>query len=128
MRARKGFTLIEVVVAMVLLTMVVLGSQGLAARMVHTTAESNVRMQAMQLAHDRVDMVRLDPQYDSLVARYQGTESGIPMHPGFTRVTTLTRTQTATSTGTIDFYTITVRVTAPALSGAVTRTVAVAKP
>ncbi len=128
MGPRKGFTLVEVIVAMVLLTMVVLGSQSLAASMIRTAATSNVRMQAMQLAQDRIDLIRIDPQYDSLSNRYTATESSISGHPGFSRRTAFARVQTATSVGTIDFLRITVDVTAPTLQGPVTRTVTVAKP
>jgi prepilin-type N-terminal cleavage/methylation domain-containing protein len=128
MRSRRAFSLIEVIVALLLLSTLVLGSQAYAVRMLHVTGESNLRMQAIQLAQDRIDLIRLDPQFDSLGIRYPATETSIQGHPTFTRTTIVEHTQTTNSTGTLDFFTVTVQVTAPGLTGPVERTLTIATP
>jgi prepilin-type N-terminal cleavage/methylation domain-containing protein len=128
MDKRAGFSLLETIVALVLLGMVMLGSHALAAGMLRTAALSNVRMQAMQIAHDRIDLIRLEPRYDSIGIRYSGTEPSIPGHAGFARTTQIARTVSTTPNGTLDFYRITVSVTAPGLQAPIARTAVVARP
>ncbi len=53
MRARTGFSMVEVIIALVLLGVAVLGLQLVAATMVRQTALSQVRLTAAQLAEDR---------------------------------------------------------------------------
>jgi type IV pilus modification protein PilV len=128
MQSRNGFTLVEVIVAMLILTTMMLGAQALAGRMIRTSANANIQVTAAQLADDRIDFVRLDPQYDSVNARYAGTENPVPGYPSFTRTTASTRTVTTTSNGTTDFITLTVTVAHQALSTPVARTIVLTMP
>ena len=59
MRGRSGFSLVEVIVAMLMLTVMMLGAQALAGRMIRTSATANIQVIAAQLADDRIDFVRL---------------------------------------------------------------------
>jgi len=128
MRTRKGFSLVEVIVALVLLTILMLGAQALAARMIRTTTTANIQVTAAQIAEDRIDFVRLDPQYDSLVARYAVTENPVTGYPGYQRITAFTQTLAVTTNGTTDFQTMTVRVTHQQLVTPVSRTVVITTP
>lgn len=128
MQARKGFSLVEVIVALLMLTVMMLGAQALAARMIRTSATANIQVIAAQLADDRIDFVRLDPQYDSLNARYVGAENPVTGYAGYARTTTLSRTITATSNGTTDFITLTVTVAHQQLATPVARTIVITLP
>ena len=100
MRARKGFSLVEVVVALLILTVMMLGAQALAGRMIRTSATASIQVTAAQLADDRIDYLRMDPQYDSLTARYVADENPVAGYGGYRRPTAVNRTITATTNGT----------------------------
>lgn len=124
MNRREGFTLIEVIVAIVVLAVSVMGLQLVAATMLQQTGNAQIQLTAAQLAEDRIDFIMLEPVYDSL-PRYVATENNIANYPGFIRQTTMSRTRDSTAAGITDFRRITVRVTAPQLNRAVVRTVTV---
>jgi type IV pilus modification protein PilV len=123
MEMRRGFSLIEVIVAMLMLTVMMLGAQAMAARMIRTSATANIQVTAGQLADDRIDFLRMDPQYDSLTARYVANENPVAGYAGYRRVTAVNRSTSTTSNGTTDFTTITVTVTHQQLATAVARTI-----
>jgi len=62
MRARQGFTLIEIVIAMAILLIVMLTLVTLTGRTVHITTISEREQAAIQLATDRTDEVRTNPK------------------------------------------------------------------
>jgi type IV pilus modification protein PilV len=128
MRQREGFSLIEVMVSLVILTTMMLGATALAGRMLRTSATANVQVTAAQLAEDRIDFVRLDPAYDSLSVRYTANENPVTGYPGYGRTTAFTRTTTVTTNGTTDYFTMTVRVTHQQLATPVARTVVITNP
>ncbi len=128
MRARAGFTLIEVLVALVILAVVLLGGQAVAARMIFNVTSAERQMAAVQLADDRIDFIRLDPQYDSLEARYEKTETSLPGYTNATRKTQLQRIQTTTTNGVTDYWKITVHVTLPGLKDTVKRSASIGSP
>jgi type IV pilus modification protein PilV len=123
MEARRGFSLVEVTVAMLLLTVMMLGAQALAGRMIRTSTTANIQVTAGQLADDRIDFLRMDPQYDSLTARYVANENPVAGYPGYRRTTAISRSITTTSNGTTDFTTITVTVIHQQLATPVARTI-----
>jgi len=123
---RAGFTLVEVMVALVILLGVVLGIAQVTARMVHTVATSDVQLTAVQLAEDRLAQVQLDQDYANLESTYATTESSIPGDPGFTRTTAIVHVGGAGQPQ--DYKKVTVSVTGPGLLSPVTRTVAVGAP
>lgn len=125
---RDGFSLIETLVALVLLGVVVLGIQGTTAGMITQTTRSNVEILAMQLAEDRIDLVKMDPQFDSLVTRYTATETNIPNWPGYTRSTRLAARRDSTSNGITEWVKVTVAVNGPGLSSPFLRSVTIGAP
>lgn len=124
MRNREGFTLVEIVMAMSILLIVMLTLVTMTGRTVHLSTTAEREQAAIQLATDRTDQIRTDPNYAGLDSIYAGTETNFATLEGFTRVTTVTRT---TSSG-HDYKKITVRVTGPGLTSAVSRTITVAAP
>ena len=108
---RRGFTLIEVVVASVILTTALLAMAGFTVS--YQQSESKVRMfsRAQQLAGARLETVRTTMPYASIDTMVT-TESSIAGSPGYTRVTTVTRVGGAIS-DTVDYRTVTVRVSTP---------------
>ncbi|OGU07025.1 MAG: hypothetical protein A2W29_09380 [Gemmatimonadetes bacterium RBG_16_66_8] len=125
---RDGFTLIETLVALVLMGVVVLGIQGTTASMITMTTRSNAEILAMQLAEDRIDLIRMDPQYDSLAARYHGVETSIPDWPGYYRQTQLVQRRDSTANGITNWIKVTVIVSGPGIKAPFTRTVTIGAP
>lgn len=122
----RGFTLLEVMVALVILAIAILGIAQTTASMVHTVAVSSREQAAVQLVEDRIELIRVDPNYAGLDSTYAKTENSFATLPGFTRTTTVT--QVGGSGQTNDYKMITVKVTGPGLSAAVSRTITVAAP
>jgi prepilin-type N-terminal cleavage/methylation domain-containing protein len=128
MRNRDGFSLVEVVVALVILAVAIMGAQTMTATMIRTVSTSNAGNAAAQLVEDRIDLIRTDPAYDSLFQKYAGTEASLPGWSTLQRVTQLTRTYDTTATGITDFYTVTVSVSGQGLLNPVRRTIVVGSP
>ena len=126
--ARPGFTIVEILLALLLLSFVVLGFQAATGQIIHYAAQSDRSLVAVQLAEDRLELIRLDPEYEALESRYETTETEIPGFPGLARQTLITRTDSTKSTGVLDYQRITVRVTGGGLREPVSRTVVVAAP
>jgi type IV pilus modification protein PilV len=128
MGKRDGFSLVEVVVALVILAVAIMGSMSMATTMIRTVTSSNAQNAASQLIEDRLDRLRTDPAYDSLSLKYAGTESPVAGWPLYSRVTQLTRTQTTTNGLVTDYFTITVTVTGRPLRAPISRTIVVGSP
>lgn len=127
--SRPGFTLIELVVAVMVLAVVTLGLGGATLRLIGVGAESAIEMAAVGLAEDRIAWILADPGYDTLEARYSDLEFDLAPVPGSTRETRVTRVRDVQQSGRIlDYHTVTVTVTAPALSRPVSRTITIASP
>jgi prepilin-type N-terminal cleavage/methylation domain-containing protein len=121
MRDTRGFTLIEVIIAMVILMSVIAAMATATGGFVRSVAEDDRRAAAVQLADDRLQLIQIDPNYTGFGA-YAATENNFPSLPGFTRTTSVTRV-TANNE---DYTTITVVVNGPGLLRPVTRTTTVA--
>jgi Tfp pilus assembly protein PilV len=124
MRAPNGFTIIEVIIALVILIAVLIGLASTTGRTVHIVATTDRQEAAIQLVHDRIEFVRSDPRYAALDSLYEGVESSFPTLPGFQRATRIERNTTSGN----DYRTITVTVTGPGLTRPVSRTVTVGAP
>jgi prepilin-type N-terminal cleavage/methylation domain-containing protein len=123
---RRGFTLIEIMVAMVVLAAVLLGAGQFTARFIHSTAISQVTTVASDVATERMEMITTDPSYTTLGARWAGTTTGFPGYPSMTMTTTLQRI-----TGNAprrDYTVLTVQVTEPTLPNPVRLTSIVGQP
>lgn len=126
MKSQSGFTLVEVMVALVILAVVLLGLGAATGALVVRVTQSGQRDEAMQLAQDRLQLIQLDPVYDSLEARYATTGDTVPGHPGFVESTTIVHL--GGSSQDIDHKMVTVSVNGPGLANPISRTVAVGAP
>lgn len=120
-----GFTLIEVLIAMVILSIVMVGMQAaLTQRLTGDLRLQDTRSAAIHLATDRLRTVQLDPVYGSLGTRYAADETSITNYSGYRRVTTVTRTAGSGE----DYTTVTVKVTHARLTQPVSRSLIIAAP
>lgn len=124
-RARRGLTLIEVIVALSMLGGAMLGLGMFSARLSQETSRARMRITASQLADDRVEVVKSAPRYSAIESLYVKTESSISGYPGFARQTSVTRIG-GTVSDTIDYKVVTVQVTNPQMTGAVKKTTVIA--
>jgi len=128
MRGREGFTLVELLVAVVLLVIVFMGLQGAAARFAHDVVTSDRSAVAIQLAEGRIAEVRMHPNYATLDSTFAGTEVDPGGEAGLQRLTRVDHTVDTTAAGVVDYKTVTVTVTGTGLPGPVARTMILAAP
>jgi len=122
---REGFTLVEVVIALILLSVAVLGMGATASQMATTAARAEWSALALEAAEDRLVEVRLDPRYEKLDSLFAGTESQI-FGTGSSRVTTV---QHVTGTNPdIDYKIISVVVRVAQFETSVSRRIIIAAP
>jgi prepilin-type N-terminal cleavage/methylation domain-containing protein len=122
--SKAGFTLVEVILALVMLSAVVLSMASGASKYLSTMTRNRLRIQAGAVADAQIAAVLVSPAYDSLTIRFDSTTAGVPF-PGYTRTTRVVRTGTGT---TADRTAVMVTVTGPGLTPAVTRYATVAAP
>jgi prepilin-type N-terminal cleavage/methylation domain-containing protein len=126
MSTQRGFTLIEIMVAVVILCVVLLGTAQLTTGMVHTAATSGRQDAAIELAQSRLARIQADPNYPGLEKMYVATEIGFPSLPGFSRHTDVVHFGGVGQPN--DYKKITVTVSGPGLLAPVSRSVTVAAP
>ena len=127
MRARPGFSLVEVIVALGILTAALLGLALFVSRMAHTTSDARLLGTASELAVNRIEDIKSSTDYAS-IDTFAVTETSIPGSPtyaGFTRKTLVKHVGGAV-TDSVDYRIITVVVTNPVMSAPVTKTTAIA--
>jgi prepilin-type N-terminal cleavage/methylation domain-containing protein len=123
---RRGFTLIEVMLAVVLLVIVLTSLARYTGQFLHTVSTSTIRTVAAEVARERISLVDMDPSYTTLAATWAATETGFPGYPRMVRTTTVSRV-----TGNApprDYTIVTVRVTEPTMGQAIDVTTMVAQP
>jgi prepilin-type N-terminal cleavage/methylation domain-containing protein len=121
---REGFTLLEVLVALVILGFVILSAQAsVTSLMVRDVGWQEQRARATQIAMDRLHAIQSDPVYSTLVDGYE--EEGTELDRGFTRDTRFQATVFEDGT---EYQTVTVTVTGPRLAKPVSRTTVIASP
>jgi type II secretion system protein I len=125
MRRRAGFTLIEVMIALVILGIAALSLMRVTSRMIRSVTDDRTRTIASASADARIAEVRAWPTYTTLEGKYAGTEADIPI-TGLTRVTTIVRTGGTGQPN--DYKRVTVTVSGSQLTSNVTRTVTIAPP
>jgi prepilin-type N-terminal cleavage/methylation domain-containing protein len=124
-RNRRGFSLVEVIVAITLLAGVLLGFAYFSQQMLHANQNVTARAVASDLATGRIEQIKAVRNYGSIVATFNNqTETWPAGHTnnGFTRQTYVSRTTNAQN----DYVTITVVVSGRGLNPAVRRTTSVA--
>ena len=111
---RKGMSLVEVIVAMLLLSGALLSMGAFMARYSKVTGVMTIRSEANELVADRLEVVKGALKYPTIETNYVATEASIPNHPGFRRQTLVTHTG-GLPNSLYDYKTVTVIVTSPAL-------------
>jgi prepilin-type N-terminal cleavage/methylation domain-containing protein len=91
MENRRGMTLIEVMIALVMLSTVMLGMGAFMAQYGHAVGTSSAKATARELVAERLEYVKGATQYPSIEANYGGVETSVPGAPGFTRRTLVMR-------------------------------------
>jgi len=124
---RRGFTLVEVLVALMLISGVALTMGAAVGRLSSSTAHDGQEMRAVELVRERLARVAGDPAYAQLETRYNGTESAATLD-GFTRLTRIQRVLQTSGGSVLDYKTVDVQVTGPGVDGAVSRRIIVAAP
>lgn len=128
MTKRSGFTLIEVIVALTLLMLVLLGMTTTTARLGRTASLASRSTAALGLVQERVATVQMDPAYAQLEARYAGVETAIAGFDGFTRSTRFrVRYDSLASGRVLDYKRVTVEVDGPGLDRPISRTVTITR-
>lgn len=125
MNARRGFSLVEIIVALTILTGSLLGFALVSQRFLRANTDVSTRTLASDLASTRIEQIKGTRAYTTLVTTFNNqveTWSGTSIYTGFTRTTYVTRTSTATN----DYTTVTVVVSGRALAPVVRRTTAIA--
>lgn len=126
MMRRRGFTLIEMTIAIVVLTIVLTTIARYTGQYLHTVGTSTTRTTAAEVARERIGLVDMDPSYTTLAATWAGTTTGFPGYPNMTRVTTVLRVTGAVPPR--DYSLVTVRVTEPTMGTPIDVTTVVAQP
>jgi len=125
---RRGFTLIEIMVAMVILVIIATTFARFAASYSRSMRDATLRLTQATIATSRLELVRADPRYTQLTALYgtgAGADStGTPGYPLMRRRTLVTRSTSASR----DRTTVTVQVTYPNLSDTIAVTAVIASP
>jgi len=124
----RGLSLIEIMIAMVILTVVLLGMGRYMVDFSRTVRKSESRTVAVNLAAQRLSEIRASPNYSGLETTFATTEPSITGFPGYTRSTIITRVGGPRPTFTNDYKMATVTVTGPGLTTPVKKTIVVAAP
>jgi prepilin-type N-terminal cleavage/methylation domain-containing protein len=122
---RRGFTLIEIMMATVILAIVLMSTGRFSARFIHSLAISQATTTAAEIATEQIEMISTDPSYTTLSARWAGATTGFPGYPRMVRTTTVQRITSVTPPR--DYSVVTVVVTEPTLTTPVRLTTVVAQ-
>jgi type II secretion system protein I len=122
--AESGFTLIEVLIALVMLALLSMALMSNSAKMIRSVTDDRARTIATASADERIARARVWPNYATL-DNLAGTESNTPQ-TAWTRTTTVVRTGGSGQAN--DYKRVTVVVNGPGLPAAISRTITVAAP
>jgi prepilin-type N-terminal cleavage/methylation domain-containing protein len=128
-RSRDGFSLIEMIIAILILTGAVLGIASSTGGLVASASESELEFSALQSVEDRLALIRLDPRYGLLDSIFSGTETALPGLHGLTRTTRVTRSRVEQDEGSVlDYTTVVVTVSGDRLRESVSRKLVLGAP
>jgi prepilin-type N-terminal cleavage/methylation domain-containing protein len=119
LHARAGFTIVEVIVASVILGAALLAMAGFAVKYQQIDSSARVVNRAMQAANERLEKVRTAQPYLSLDTMAT-SESAVTGYPGYSRVTSVAHIG-GSATDTVDYRVVTVRVTTPGVARTITK-------
>jgi len=95
--SRKGFTLVEMLLAIVLVSIAVMSLGRFMASYQNATAKATLLTTMTTIAKERIELIRGDPRYGSLAATYGSGASadttGFPGYPVIRRLTFVNRDQ-----------------------------------
>lgn len=123
---RRGMTLIEVILAIVILSGAMLGLARFGQQFQRQTSSSSTQVIASDLATQRIETIKGVRNYASLVTTYGLTTEtfvGDPVYGGFTRTTKAVNTVSATN----DYVTVTVTITGNNLATSIKKSTKIAK-
>ena len=123
-RRRAGMTLVEVIVAMMLLVGVLFGLGGFMTKFAQASGQARLTITANELAATRLDAVRTQPTY-SAIALLAGSTTVDADLTKYTVATAVRRVGGAV-TDSLDYNVVTVTVTHPSMRKPVSKTTAVA--
>jgi type II secretion system protein I len=128
---RNGFTLIEILVALVIVGSVALSLTKVMGQFMHTVGTTTSRTVATAVAEESIETIRATPDaavvYNTIVSTYNGNmTTGFPGYPNMVRTIRAVRTIAASPRA--DYTTATVTVTEPTMGSPVTLTIVVAAP
>jgi type II secretion system protein I len=123
-RPTAGFTLVEVLIALAMLSVILLAAAASTTKYLGVITRNRIRIQAAAVADAQIATVRVSPTYDSLTVRFDSSRTNVPF-PGYTRSTRVLRTGAGTST---DLTKIRVTVSGPELISPVVRYATIAAP
>jgi prepilin-type N-terminal cleavage/methylation domain-containing protein len=126
---RRGMTLIEVILAVVILSGAMLGLADFGRRFQHQTSDSTSQTLASDLATQRIEQIKGWRVYSTLASTYNGVVENFgnsdATYSGFRR-TTAAVACSGCPTATNDYVTITVTVTGRNLTTAIKKTTIIA--
>ena len=126
---RRGFTIIEMAVSILILSSAVLGLGASSTYMIEIASGAVVKSEALQAVEGRISQIAMDPRYQALDSLYSGTEGDPPGLEGYARVTEITRVMQEGESGRYtDYKVVYVTVSGPELSPGISRTTIVGSP
>lgn len=123
----RGFSIIEMVIAILILSTGVLGMGATAEFMLSTASNAGIKAEALQAVEGRLSQISIDPRYTEMSTLYAGTETDMPGE-GYERVTTISHTKTLLNGRYTDYKVVTVSVSGGGLPEAVSRSLTLAAP
>jgi prepilin-type N-terminal cleavage/methylation domain-containing protein len=126
--ARRGMTLVEVMIAIVIMSGAMIGLARFGGLFEHTTAKANDMSLASDLSVLRIEQIKAYRVYASIVSTFNSiteTYATDPVYKGFTRTTVAVRCS-GCPTSTNDYVTVTVTVTGRSLVSPIAKTTIIA--
>lgn len=124
-RARRGMTLVEVMIALTILATAMLALAVFMAKFAHTVATADVKNTANELTSQRIEQIKTAPRYSMIDSVYPGTVALAAPYSGYTRQTIVSHTGGG-SADLYDYKTVTVVVRNPRLGTPIRRSTIIA--